>query len=196
MKRKLYAALIAGAVVVSMMGTTVMASEGTTNFKYSPGTSGPTDPITPGDEETDANNWMVSYPRTITLMDNNESDLANAQTKGQTLNFKVTQRQAGADGRDEVTAGNVGSGITVAAGGWTSGTDIAMAATTGSSTVNMNLTNAAANAFVQPAATVMTLTNTAPEDQSWAVIKQGDAAKAVEGETYTKAVTFTFTRGA
>ena len=71
--KKLFAAALTAALAVSMMGTSVMAYEGKTNFKYTPGTAGPTDPITPGNEETDQNNWMVSYPRNITLMDNNEA---------------------------------------------------------------------------------------------------------------------------
>lgn len=196
MKRKIYATLIAGALAVSMMGTTVMAYDGTTNFKYTPGTSGPTDPINPGDEETDPNNWMVSYPRNITLMDNNEGTLETASTKGQELIFKVKQRQAGSDNSDAVSAANVGAGIVVAAGGWASGTDIDMAASAGTSTVKMNLTNDAVDTLLQPGTTMMTLTSGTGNDEKsgYAIIKEGEVSTAVEGVTYTKAVTFSFTQ--
>ena len=194
--KKLFAAALTAALAVSMMGTSVMAStpSGTTEFSYTPGTSGPTVPVNPADPENDANNWMVSYPRSIVLMDNNESDLTNSATKGQKLTFKVKQRVAGTDG-DKVTANNVGTGITVAAGGWTSGTDILMTASSGNSEVNMNLANAAGDKFLAPADTMMTLTHTADTDDGFAVIKKGDVQTAVEGVTYTKDVTFTFTKG-
>ena len=194
--KKLFAAALTAALAVSMMGTSVMAStpSGTTEFSYTPGTSGPTDPVNPADPENDPNNWMVSYPRSIVLMDNNESDLTNSATKGQKLTFKVKQRVAGTDG-DKVTANNVGTGITVAAGGWTSGTDILMTASSGNSEVNMNLANAAGDKFLAPADTMMTLTHTADTDDGFAVIKKGDVQTAVEGVTYTKDVTFTFTKG-
>lgn len=194
--KKLFAAALTAALAVSMMGTSVMAYEGKTNFKYTPGTAGPTDPITPGNGETDQNNWMVSYPRNITLMDNNEAaTAAEASTKGQALTFKVSQRQAGADQSDKVTADNVGSGITVAAGGWTSGTDITMEGT-GNSTVLMNLADAASSKFLAVDDVMMTLNAKTDTDDGFAVIKNGQVAKAVEGETYTATVNFTFTRGA
>ena len=192
--KKLFAAALTAALAVSMMGTSVMAYDGTTKFTYTPGTSGPTDPVNPANPENDPNNWMVSYPRSIVLMDNNESDLTNSATKGQKLTFKVKQRVAGTDG-DKVTANNVGAGITVAAGGWASGTDILMTASSGNSQVNMNLANAAGDKFLAPADTMMTLTHTADTDDGFAVIKKGDVQTAVEGVTYTKDVTFTFTKG-
>ena len=192
--KKLFAAALTAALAVSMMGTSVMAYEGKTKFTYTPGTSGPTDPVNPANPENDPNNWMVSYPRSIVLMDNNESDLTNSATKGQKLTFKVKQRVAGTDG-DKVTANNVGAGITVAAGGWTSGTDILMTASSGNSKVNMNLANAAGDKFLTPADTMMTLTHTVDTDDGFAVIKKGDVQTAVEGVTYTKDVTFTFTKG-
>ena len=202
--RKLYAAALAATLAVSAFGTTVMAAEGTTNFKYQPGTSGPTDPVNPGTEETSANNWMVTYPRQITLMDNNEmkdDTVATAATIGQKLEFTVKQRVAGADGSDKVTAGNVGTGIVVAAGqgtanSWASGTDITMKGTKkDTNTVMMQIANAEGSSFVQPAGTLMTLTNTTDNDQAFAVIKKDEVKKAVEGETYTVDVKFTFTRG-
>ena len=194
--KKLFAAALTAALAVSMMGTYVMAAtpSGTTEFSYTPGTAGPTVPVNPADPENDPNNWMVSYPRSIVLMDNNESDLTNSATKGQELTFKVKQRVAGTDG-DKVTANNVGAGITVAAGGWASGTDILMTASSGNSEVNMNLANAAGDKFLAPAETMMTLTHTADTDAGFAVIKKGDVKTAVEGVTYTKDVTFTFTKG-
>lgn len=192
--KKLFAAALTAALAVSMMGTSVMAYDGTTNFKYTPGTSGPTDPVDPGNEENDTNNWMVSYPRNITLMDNNEAETADqASAKGQALTFKVSQRQAGSDQSDKVTAANVGSGITVAAGGWATGTDITMQGT-GSSTVIMNLADAASSKFLAVDDVMMTLDATTDTDDGFAVIKNGEVAKAVEGETYTATVDFTFTR--
>ena len=195
--RKLYAAALAATLAVSMMGTTVMAYDGTTTFTYRPGTAGPTEPVDTTDPENDANNWVVSYPRNIVLMDNNEAgdDVSSAQTVGQKLTFKVTQRVAGRDNSNAVTAANIGNGIVVAPGGWTaSTTDILMDASAGTSQVNMNLANSTSNAYLNPADTMMTLTVDTSEDDGFAVIKNGDAAKAVEGVTYTKAVTFSFTK--
>ena len=79
--KKLFAAALTAALAVSMMGTSVMAStpSGTTEFSYTPGTAGPTVPVNPADPENDPNNWIVSYPRSIVLMDNNEAgENANA----------------------------------------------------------------------------------------------------------------------
>ena len=42
--KKLFAAALTAALAVSMMGTSVMAYDGTTKFTYTPGTSGPIDP--------------------------------------------------------------------------------------------------------------------------------------------------------
>ena len=201
--RKLYAAALAATLAVSAFGTTVMAAEGTTNFTYTPGTAGPTEPVNPGDEESSENNWMVYYPRQITLMDNNEAGdtVDTAATVGQKLDFKVTQRTAGADGSKDVTAENVGSGIVVAAGEgtagtWTSGSEITMKGTTDTNTVMMQIADADTTKYVAPTDTVMTLTNTAANDQAFAVIKKDEVKKAVEGETYTVDVKFTFTRNA
>nr|WP_294494103.1 hypothetical protein [uncultured Mediterraneibacter sp.] len=198
--KKLYATLIAGALAVSMMGTTVMAStasttaNGQTKFTYSPGTAGPTDPIAPGNEENANNNWMVTYPRTITLMDNNEAEAAQASTKGQAVAFTVKQRQAGADNSDKVTAGNVGDGIQVS-GTWTGGnSDIAMNATSGGSTVKMGLVASGTTAFLNSGGTVTTLTVADPDNEGYAVIKTGQVSQAVEGATYTATIDFTFTR--
>ena len=139
----------------------------------------------------------------ITLMDSNEAGdtVATAATVGQKLDFKVTQRTAGADGSKNVTAENVGSGIVVAAGEgtagtWTSGTEITMKGTTDTNTVMMQIADADTTKYVAPADTVMTLTNTAANDQAFAVIKKDEVKKAVEGETYTVDVKFTFTRNA
>ena len=203
MKNKiLFAAALTAALAVSMMGTSVMAYDGTTKFTYTPGTSGPIDPVNPGDEETSENNWMVHYPRNIVLMDNNEmkeDTISTAANVGQKLTFKVTQRQAGSDGSTNVTAANVGTGITVAAGGWTSTTgtktDIEMAASAGGSKVVMGLTDVTPSKFLAPSETMMTLTDTLATDDGYAVIKKDNVKKAVEGVTYTKDVTFTFTKG-
>ena len=45
--KKLFAAALTAALAVSMMGTSVMAYDGTTKFTYTPGTSGPIDPVNP-----------------------------------------------------------------------------------------------------------------------------------------------------
>ncbi len=205
--RKLYAAALAATLAVSAFGTTVMAAEGTTNFKYQPGTAGPTEPVNPGDEESSANNWMVTYPRQITLMDSNEmkdDTVATAATIGQKLEFTVKQRVAGADGSSAVTSGNVGTGISVAAGegttgSWTTASDIVMKGTTkDTNTVIMQIADAETTKFVNKADTLMTLTHETDKDsdQAFAVIKKDQVKTAVEGETYTVDVKFTFTRGA
>ena len=66
-------------------------------------------------------------------MDNNEILIYYSATKGAGTYFqsKTEDRQVRMD--DKVTADNVGAGITVAAGGWASGTDILMTASSGNS---------------------------------------------------------------
>ena len=198
--KKLYAALVAGTLAVSMMGTTVMAASptgpsGDTNFIYNSGWVGPTDPVAPGDEETDSNNWMVSYPKTIELTEDN---LATAPTqaadKGKALNFVVKQRVPGSDNNSNVTKGNVGAGISVkpSADGWNSGTNIKMTGTGTSGSVIMSLANSASTAYLQPKAEMLRLTNTTTADDGYAVVTDNSAAE--DGVTYTKTVKFTFTR--
>lgn len=196
--KKLYAALVAGTLAVSMMGTTVMASaptapSGDTNFIYNSGWSGPTDPVDPGTEDTNPNNWMVNYPKTIELTEDNLADaVGQASTKGEALTFVVKQRVPGASGDGAVTAANVGAGISVkpSATGWTTGTDITMTGTSGE--VVMNLANALSDAFLTPNQEMLRLTQDTPTDAGYAVVKDNSAA--VDGETYTKTVKFTFTR--
>lgn len=193
--KKLYAALVAGTLAVSMMGTTVLAAapSGDTNFIYNSGWSGPTNPVDPGTEETNQNNWMVKYPKTIELTEDNLAAApTNAAAKGKALNFVVKQRVPGADGNSSVTAGNVGAGISVKpkATGWTTGTDITMTGTQGS--VVMSLADSGSTKYLEPNTEMLRLTVAKQTNNGYAVVKDNSAA--VDGETYTKTVTFTFTR--
>lgn len=198
--KKLYAALVAGTLAVSMMGTTVMAAaptapSGDTNFIYNSGWVGPTNPVDPGTEDTNPNNWMVNYPKTIELTEDNLADaVGQASTKGEALTFVVKQRVPGASGDGAVTADNVGAGISVkpSATGWTTGTDITMTGTGTSGSVIMSLADSASTAYLTPNAEMLRLTNTTTTDDGYAVVTDNSAA--VDGETYTKTVTFTFTR--
>ena len=205
--KKLFAAALTAALAVSMMGTSVMAStpSGTTEFSYTPGTSGPTVPVNPANPENDANNWMVSYPRSIVLMDNNEAgENANATAAkdvGQGLNFDVKQRVPGTNG-DQVTAKNVGNGITIkpSATGWSSGNDIKLKdkVSPTPNEVTMNLIDAGTGKpnvtykYLQPNAVLGTLTHTADTTTGYAVLKYGSVDSAIEGNTYTGNVTFKF----
>ena len=195
--KKLYAALVAGTLAVSMMGTTVMAAaptaSGDTNFIYNSGWVGPVDPVDPGTEDTNPNNWMVNYPKTIELTEDNlETEVANAATAGKALNFVVKQRVPGASGTGAVTAGNVGAGTSVkpSADGWVSGTDITMTGSAGS--VVMSLANSDSSAFLNPDEEMLRLTHTVTTDDGYAVVTDNSAAE--DGVTYTKTVKFTFTR--
>ena len=205
--KKLFAAALTAALAVSMMGTSVMAStpSGTTEFSYTPGTSGPTVPVNPANPENDANNWMVSYPRSIVLMDNNEAgknaDATTAKNVGQGLNFDVKQRVPGTDG-DQVTAANVGNGITIkpSATGWSSGNDIKLKdkVSPTPNEVTMNLIDEGTGKpdvtykYLQPNAVLGTLTHTADTTTGYAVLKYGSVDSAIEGNTYTGNVTFKF----
>ena len=197
--KKLYAALVAGTLAVSMMGTTVLAStaptsKGNTTFTYNSGWTGPTDPVKPGEEETSPNNWMVNYPKAIELTETNLVEQASeASQSGKALNFKIKQRFPGSDG-DAVKAANVGQGISVkpSAAEWNSGTNITMAGTSGS--VVMSLTDSDATAYLQPDTEMLRLNASTPTqgDNGYAVVT--DNSQAADGVTYSKVVTFTFTR--
>ena len=205
--KKLFAAAMTAALAVSMMGTYVMAAtpSGTTEFSYTPGTAGPTVPVNPADPENDPNNWIVSYPRSIVLMDNNEAgENANATAAkdvGQGLNFDVKQRVPGTNG-DQVTAKNVGNGITIkpSATGWSSGNDIKLKdkVSPTPNEVTMNLIDAGTGKpnvtykYLQPNAVLGTLTHTADTTTGYAVLKYGSVDSAIEGNTYTGNVTFKF----
>ena len=206
--KKLFAAAMTAALAVSMMGTYVMAAtpSGTTEFSYTPGTAGPTVPVNPADPENDENNWIVSYPRSIVLMDNNEAgesdDATAAKDVGQGLNFDVKQRVPGTDG-DQVTAANVGrNGIAIkaSADGWASGNDIKLKdkVSPTPNEVIMNLIdagNAGTHTYLNPDGTLATLTHTNDTTTGYAVLKYGSVDSAIEGNTYTGNVTFTFTKG-
>lgn len=195
--KKLYTALVAGTLAVSMMGTTVMAAaptaSGDTNFIYNSGWAGPVNPVDPGTEDTNPNNWMVNYPKTIELTEDNlETNVANAATAGKALNFVVKQRVPGASGTGAVTADNVGAGISVkpSADEWASGTGITMTGSAGS--VVMSLAKADSSAFLNPNDEMLRLTHTVTTDDGYAVVTDNSAAE--DGVTYTKTVKFTFTR--
>ena len=207
--RKLFAAALTAALAVSMMGTTVMAADptGTTEFTYQPGTAGPTDPINPADPENDANNWMVSYPRTIQLMDNNEAgngaNGATAKAVGKQLPFHIYQQVPGENG-DQINENNVGKGIKITATAssddtWT-GQDIKLSAPEGAQ-VTMNLISAdnKANAYVNKNGEIDTFTAAAggavhDTTNGYAVLKYGSVEAATEAPVYSGTVTFTFSK--
>lgn len=195
--KKLYAALVAGTLAVSMMGTTVLAAaptaSGDTDFIYNSGWVGPVNPVDPGTEDTNQNNWMVNYPKTIELTEDNlETEVSKAATAGKALNFVVKQRVPGASGTGAVTADNVGAGISVkpSAAEWTSGTAITMTGSAGS--VVMSLANSDSSAFLNPDDEMLRLTHTETTGNGYAVVTDNSAAE--DGVTYTKTVKFTFTR--
>lgn len=198
--KKLFAAALTAALAVSMMGTSVMASTptpgkptsstGETTFSYAPGTSGPVDPVDPGTEENSTNNWMVVYPRSVTLTDSNvESDGTFA--KGESLKFTVKQKQAGADNDDEIKQANIPQGLSVKAAGAASDGAYTLSGGTGTATMNIG---GFTNNLITDAATELGKLTHEPDKQSQsgkAVIK--DNSNTVDGNTYTTSVTFTFT---
>ena len=58
--------------------------------------------------------------------------------------------------------------------------------------VVMSLANSDTSAFLNPDQEMLRLTNTTTTNKGYAVVKDNSAA--VDGVTYTKTVTFTFTR--
>lgn len=193
--KKLFAAALTAALAVSMMGTSVMASTsstGTTNFTYTPGTAGPVDPVNPGDEETSVNNWMVAYPRSITLTDSNV-EAGDTFAKGATVTFTVKQKQAGSDGSDAITSDNIPQGIIVEAGGADADGNYDLSATSRTEKAKMQLAGFDGRTKITNTTDEMgTLTHGGGETQSGkAVIR--DNASVVEGNDYNVNVTFTFT---
>ena len=191
--KKLFAAALTAALAVSMMGTSVMAatptsSTGETNFSYTPGTSGPVDPVDPGTEETSTNNWMVVYPRSITLTDSNV-ETADTFTKGAALSFTVKQKQAGADGDDTIKEANIPSGVTVSATGAGAEGNYTLSGTKGSATMQLAGFNGSSK-ITDVADEMGVLLHDAATQSGKAKIS--DASKVVDGNTYTGSVTFTF----
>ena len=191
--KKLFAAALTAALAVSMMGTSVMAatptsSTGETNFSYTPGTSGPVDPVDPGTEETSTNNWMVVYPRSITLTDTNVETGATFD-KGAALQFTVKQKQAGADGDDTIKEANIPSGVTVSATGAGTEGNYTLSGTNGSAT--MQLAGFDGSSKITDVADEMGVLLHDAATQSGKA-KISDASKVVDGNTYTGSVTFTF----
>lgn len=190
--KKLFAAALTAALAVSMMGTSVMAAtsaQGTTNFTYTPGTAGPIDPVNPGDEETSVNNWMVVYPRTVTLTDSNV-EAGNTFAKGETLKFTVKQKQAGADNDDTIQQANIPQGVKVEAEGAAQNGDYILNGDT-QGTATMHLGGFNDTTITNTAKELGSLTHDAVTKNGKAVIRNNDAV--VDGNTYSGNVTFTFT---
>ena len=188
--RKLFAAAMTAALAVSMMGTTVMAAtsaEGTTNFKYKPGTAAPVDPVTPGTEETSVNNWMVVYPRNITLTDSN-IEAGDTFTNGAAVTFTVKQKQAGADNDDTIKEANIPSGISVSAQGAGADGNYTLSGTQGSAT--MQLAGFTGTKITNTADELGLLRHNASTQSGKAKIS--DDSAVVDGNEYTGQVTFTF----
>ncbi len=189
--RKLYAAALAATLAVSAFGTTVMAAEttanGTTTFKYTPGTAGPIDPVDPGTEETSENNWMVVYPKTIVLTDENV-ETADTFTKGAALKFTVKQKQAGVDG-DAITEDNIPQGLVIEAEGANDTGDYTLTGASGTAT--MQLAGFEGTKITSTANEIGVLTYDEATQSGKAKISNN--ASAIEGTEYTTSVTFTFT---
>ena len=200
--KKLFAAALTAALAVSMMGTSVMAAtvQGDTKLQYTPGTAGPIDPVNPGDEETDTNNWMVVYPRTVTLTDSNLRNTSGTEfDNGAALQFTVKQKQAGADNDYTIKNANIPTGIDVTAETATtawSGTDITMnAINSGQGTATMQLAGFDASTTALTAGqTLGNLTDTAATKSGKAELT--DATKVVDGNSYATTITFSFAPGA
>lgn len=192
--KKLFAAALTAALAVSMMGTSVMAAtsaQGTTNFTYTPGTAGPVDPVNPGEEETSVNNWMVIYPRSITLTDSNV-EAGDTFDNGAAVTFTVKQKQAGSDGSDAITSDNIPQGIIVEAGGADAEGNYELSATSRTEKAKMQLAGFGGAKITNNADEMGTLVHGGGETQSGkAVIR--DNASVVEGNDYNVNVTFTFT---
>ena len=195
--KKLYAAAMAAALVVSAFGSTVMAAdvEGDTTINYTPGTAGPIDPVNPGDEETSTNNWMVVYPRTVVLTDSNLRNASGtAFDNGAALSFTVKQKQAGADNNDDIKEANIPQGIDVTATGasttWT-GTDITM--TGGQGTATMQLAGFASTTALNQGDALGNLSFGTPTNTGKAELT--DNSKTVDGNSYSTVITFQFAPG-
>ena len=192
--KKLYAAAMAAVLAVSAFGSTVMAAEttatGETKFEYRPGGVGPIDPVTPGDEETSVNNWMVYLPKIITLTDNNV-ETANTFTKGTNVTFTVKQKQPGADGDDTIKEANIPSGVTVEATVPNAEGDFSLTGTSGGAT--MQLAGFDGNTKLTQDANELGILTADGGDTQSGKAKISDKAAAVDGQTYSTTVTFTFT---
>lgn len=191
--KKLFAAALTAALAVSMMGTSVMAAtsaQGTTNFTYTPGTAGPVDPVDPGTEETSTNNWMVVYPRSITLTDSNV-ETGDTFTKGAALSFTVKQKQAGADNDDTIKEENIPAGVSVSAEGANAeGNYTLTGSTAGTATMQLAGFNGTSK-ITQKANELGLLTHGAGSTQSGKA-KISNNSAIVDGNTYKGQVTFTF----
>ena len=225
MKKKLFALGALSIVGASLMsGTPAFAAdaEGTTNIIYKSSTTGPIGPIDPNNPDNDPNNWMVQYPKTINL--NEQNKLSNAEsgyndvdslakykdefsTKAKRLEFKVMRQVAGTNGSYDVSADNIGNGIQVIAttdnGNWTgklismskngaSNSSIKMAIGSNGGSTE-NATLASDTELIDKGGVVTTLKNgTEAKKNGYAVIV--DSTNEVDGENYSTTVKFQFTR--
>ena len=200
--KKLFAAAMTAALAVSMMGTSVMAatpgtptsSTGETTFSYAPGTSGPTNPVDPGTEENSTNNWLVVYPRKVTLTDSNV-ETANTFTKGESLEFTVKQKQAGADNNDTIKENNIPGGLHVSVQNATQDGNFALSGGAGSAgSATMQLAGFDGTTKITQGTNKMgVLTHEATGRTKSGKAKISNNSQAVDGNTYTTSVTFTFT---
>lgn len=201
MKRKIYATLIAGALAVSAMGTTVMAANeasGKTDVNYTAGTAGPTDPVKPGEEETSQNNWMVKYPRTVTLTDSNQGTApTDYASKGEKLQFTVTQKVAGEDGDNTIKNENIPMGIDVtlesASTSWTEEDITLNPKGDAAGTATMKLGSFSDVTVSQDAPAVGNLTDSVATNTAKALLT--DTSKVTDGGTYGTTLTFKFAPG-
>lgn len=224
MKKKLFALGALSTIGATLVaGTPAFAADadGTTNITYQSSTTGPIGPIDPNNPDTDPNNWMVQYPKTISL--NEQNKLSNAEsgyeeaeslakykaeynTKAKRLEFRVMRQVAGTNGL-EVSADNIGNGIEVTATAdstiWqNTKKEISMKENGGNSSIKMAIgsnkgTSADAKTdtetdLVVKDGVVTTLTHTAHTKNGYAVIV--DSNGEVDGKNYSTTVTFQFTR--
>lgn len=195
--KKLFAAAMTAALAVSMMGTSVMAAdvEGDTKFQYTPGTAGPIDPVKPGQEETDTNNWMVVYPRTVTLTDSNLRNTSGTPfDNGASLSFTVKQKQAGADNDDTIKKANIPNGIDVkaetATTNWAAENITMNAVNNGTGTATMQLAGFGSTTALTAGQALGKLTDTEATKNGKAELT--DATKIVDGNSYATTITFSF----
>ena len=196
MRRKVYAAVIAATLAVGMMGTSVMAettASGETTFEYKTGGVGPIEPVDPGTEETSVNNWMVYFPKLVTLTDSNVAT-ADTFTKGTDVTFTVKQKQPGTDG-DEIKLDNIPSGITVEANVPNEEGNFPLTGSAGSATMQRGTCTTPHTVVTQTNNELGILKDGAGATQSGKA-KISDNSGVVDGTTYSTNVIFTFTNPA
>lgn len=197
LKKKIVLGMLSTTMVSLLSVAPVHAVTGNTDVTYKAGTSGPVDPIDPQNPENDPNNWIVYYPKTVTLNDNNKIEKGKYQsekTKGKQLQFKVKQSIQGTDGNDDVNEHNVGRGIKVKASAendvWdASSSDIKMK---NSNSIAQNVIMGIGNdtALINKGDDLLTLTHNSNDQKAYGVLTNTAGAK--DGLDYTTKLTFTF----